>query len=135
MNFDNVMRYSKNHEWIKLINQENVGNNKYAYIGITAFAKKELGDIVYLDIEEEILGKTMNKNEVFGTIEAVKTVSDLFIPISGIVLEINEQLISQPEILHKDPYEEWMIKIKILDINEYHGLMSFQEYEEYTKKT
>ncbi|WP_185855691.1 glycine cleavage system protein H [Blattabacterium cuenoti] len=131
------LKYSKNHEWVGIINYDNSyidNNNKnkyHAFIGITYFAQKELGDIVYLDIDNSILKKEIKEKEVFGTIEAVKTVSDLFMPVSGIILEINDKLISNPELINKNSYEEWMIKIIILDISTYDKLMSFKEYEKY----
>lgn len=121
----NNLKYSKNHEWIGLeVNKEN------AYIGITHFAQKELGDIIYLDIDETVVGTEIQEGKVFGTIEAVKTVSDLFMPVSGTILEINKVLFSKPEYINKNPYEEgWILQIKILDTKEYDRLMSFEEYK------
>lgn len=123
----NNLKYSKNHEWIGLeVNKEN------AYIGITHFAQKELGDIIYLDIDETVVGTEIQEGKVFGTIEAVKTVSDLFMPVSGTILEINKVLFSKPEYINKNPYEEgWILQIKILDTKEYDRLMSFEEYKKY----
>ncbi|WP_185869806.1 glycine cleavage system protein GcvH [Blattabacterium cuenoti] len=121
----NNLRYSKNHEWIRLEQNE---KNK-AYIGISTFAKKELGDIVYLDVENSIIGKEIKEGKVFGTIEAVKTVSDLFMPVSGYIIEINKELLSKPELLNKN---SWIIRIKMLDIKEYNKLMSLEEYKKYT---
>ncbi|WP_185862327.1 glycine cleavage system protein GcvH [Blattabacterium cuenoti] len=127
----NHLRYSKNHEWIGLKIQNEIQNKK-AYVGITNFAKKELGDIIYLDIEDTIIGKIIKKGEIFGTIEAVKTVSDLFMPVSGCILEINKKLLSKPEQINKDSYNKgWMIIIEILYIKEYKKLMSLEEYNKY----
>ena len=107
MEFPKELKYSKDHEWLKV-----VGN--IAYIVITEFAQAELGDIVFVDIDTE--GETLEKEEVFGSIEAVKTVSDLFMPISGSVLEFNKKLNDIPELINSDPYEEgWIIKIEISD--------------------
>ncbi|WP_185878634.1 glycine cleavage system protein GcvH [Blattabacterium cuenoti] len=123
----NNLKYSKNHEWIGL--EVNKGKT---YIGITHFAQKELGDIIYLDIEESVVGTEIQEGKVFGTIEAVKTVSDLFMPVSGKILELNKVLFSKPEHINKNPYEEgWIIQIKILDTKEYDRLMSFEEYKKY----
>ncbi|WP_185860088.1 glycine cleavage system protein GcvH [Blattabacterium cuenoti] len=123
----NNLKYSKNHEWIGFeVNKEK------AYIGITHFAQKELGDIIYLDIDDTIIGTKVQEGKVFGTIEAVKTVSDLFMPVSGNILELNKVLLSKPEYINKNPYETgWIIQIKILDIKEYDRLMSFEEYKKY----
>ncbi|WP_185866773.1 glycine cleavage system protein GcvH [Blattabacterium cuenoti] len=123
----NNLKYSKNHEWIGFeVNKEK------AYIGITHFAQKELGDIVYLDIDEIVIGTEMKEGKVFGTIEAVKTVSDLFMPVSGKILEINKILFSKPEYINKNPYEEgWILQIEILEKKEYNRLMSFEEYKKY----
>ncbi|WP_185882089.1 glycine cleavage system protein GcvH [Blattabacterium cuenoti] len=121
----NNLKYSKNHEWIGL-------NKEKAYIGITHFAQKELGDIIYLDIDDTVIGTEVQEGNVFGTIEAVKTVSDLFMPVSGNILEINKILLSKPEYINKNPYEKgWILQIKILDIKEYDRLMSFEEYKKY----
>ncbi|AWU39381.1 glycine cleavage system H protein [Blattabacterium punctulatus CPU2] len=132
MNFNNL-KYSKNHEWIGLYGFNNDNNNENIYaVGITHFAQKELGDIVYLDIEETIIGTKIKEGNIFGTIEAVKTVSDLFMPVSGKILEFNKILLSNPEYLNKDSYNEgWILKIKILNKKEYDILMSFKEYKKY----
>lgn len=123
----NNLKYSKNHEWIGL-----EVNKKKACVGITHFAQKELGDIIYLDIDETIVGTEVQEGKVFGTIEAVKTVSDLFMPVSGLILEFNKVLLSKPEYINKNPYEEgWILQIKILDTKEYDRLMSFEEYKKY----
>ena len=107
MNFPSELKYTKDHEWIRV-----EGND--AYIGITEFAQHELGDIVYVDISSK--GKEVAKEEVFGTVEAVKTVSDLFMPLTGTVNETNPALDSQPELVNTDPYGQgWMVKISIKD--------------------
>lgn len=105
MNFPKELKYTKDHEWVKI-------EGNIATIGITEFAQKELGDIVYVEVET--LGEELEPGEVFGTVEAVKTVSDLFMPLSGEVFELNEELEQSPELVNEDPYGEgWMIKIKI----------------------
>ncbi|HSJ69833.1 MAG TPA: glycine cleavage system protein GcvH [Anditalea sp.] len=121
MNFPKELKYTKDHEWIKI-------EGDTATIGITEFAAKELGDIVYVEVET--LGETIEHGEVFGTVEAVKTVSDLFMPIEGEVLEFNENLESSPELVNEDPYGDgWMIKVKISgDLPE--DLLSSEEYTE-----
>ena len=120
MNFPEELRYTKDHEWIRL-------EGDVAVVGITDFAQSELGDIVYVEIETE--GDELGKDEVFGTVEAVKTVSDLFMPVSGTVVEINPALEDAPETVNTDPYGDgWMIKIKIDDINEYEALMPADAY-------
>lgn len=107
MNVPENLQYTEDHEWVRFEGDE-------AYIGITDFAQGELGDIVYVEIETE--GESLGDGEVFGTVEAVKTVSDLFMPISGEVLEINEGLESNPEVVNSDPYGDgWMIKVKVAD--------------------
>lgn len=120
MNFPADLKYTKDHEWIRI-------SDDTATVGITEFAQNELGDIVYVEIETE--GETLSESEVFGTIEAVKTVSDLFMPMSGEVTEINSGLEDNPEIVNSDPYGEgWMIKIKFdgsLD-----DLLSSEQYQE-----
>ena len=120
MNFPEELRYTKAHEWIRL-------EGDVAVIGITDFAQSELGDIVYVEIETE--GETLGQDDVFGTVEAVKTVSDLFMPVSGEVIAVNESLNDGPEVVNGDPYGDgWMIKIKIDDINEYEALMPADAY-------
>ncbi len=120
MQFPENLKYTKDHEWIL------IEGNK-ATIGITDFAQSELGDIVYVDINS--LGKTMKKEEVFGTIEAVKTVSDLFMPVSGVINTINEELNNAPESVNKDPYGSgWIIKITLTNADELTSLMSAAEY-------
>ena len=115
------LKYTNDHEWVKI-------ENDFAIVGITNFAQKELGDIVYIEIES--LSQKINRGEIFGTIEAVKTVSDLFMPISGKIIEINEKLDSEPELVNNDPYGDgWMIKIKIEDGLEIEKLLDFSVYE------
>ncbi len=121
MNFPDNLKYTKDHEWVRVEGNE-------AYIGITDFAQGELGDIVYVEIETK--GESLAKEEIFGTVEAVKTVSDLFMPISGTVLEVNPKLESNPEGVNKDPYVDgWMIKISIKDNAELSSLMSVSDYK------
>jgi glycine cleavage system H protein len=120
MNFPENLKYTKDHEWIRVEGQD-------AYIGITDFAQSELGDIVYVEIETD--GETLDREDVFGTVEAVKTVSDLFMPLSGTVLEINPKLDGNPELVNKDPYGDgWMIKISVKDAAEVNDLMSADDY-------
>jgi glycine cleavage system H protein len=121
MQFPDNLKYSKDHEWIRVEGDE-------AYVGITAFAAGELGDIVFVDVDTE--GESLDKDEVFGSVEAVKTVSDLFLPVSGEVLEFNEALEDAPESVNDDPYGDgWMVKIKIADASEVDGLMDAAAYE------
>lgn len=121
MNFPAELKYTKDHEWIKI-----EGNT--AIVGITEFAQRELGDIVYVDIPS--VGKEVAKEETFGTVEAVKTVSDLFMPLTGTVTDINPALDSQPELVNTDPYGEgWMVKIAIKDVAEVDGLLSAEAYQ------
>ncbi len=116
------LKYTKDHEWVSL-------EGDIATVGITHFAQKELGDIVYVEVET--LDQTLEKDEVFGTVEAVKTVSDLFLPLSGEIIEFNEALESKPEIVNSDPYGEgWMIKIKISNSAEIDSLLSSESYKE-----
>jgi len=122
MKFPNELKYSKDHEWIRL-----EGEN--AYIGITEFAQGELGDIVFVDVETH--EEDLDKEEVFGSIEAVKTVSDLFMPISGTVLEFNQKLENSPELINSDPYGDgWIIKILVSDISELDSLLDADMYKE-----
>ena len=121
MNVPENLKYTKEHEWIRIEDGE-------AYVGITDFAQSELGDIVFVEIETE--GESLDKNEVFGTIEAVKTVSDMYMPISGEVLEINENLEDTPDVVNKDPYGDgWMIKIKIGNQDEVADLLDANQYK------
>ena len=122
MNFPQELKYTKDHEWVRV-------NGDTAVIGITDFAQGELGDIVYVDIDT--IGETVEKEKVFGTVEAVKTVSDLFMPVSGEILELNSLLEGQPEMVNKDPYGEgWMVKVKITNPSELDGLLSADQYRE-----
>lgn len=121
MNFPSELKYTKDHEWV------NISGNE-ATIGITDFAQRELGDIVYVDINS--VGSEVGKEEVFGTIEAVKTVSDLYMPVTGTVQEINDDLNNSPELVNSDPYGKgWIIKISISDITELDGLLSAEDYK------
>ncbi len=121
MNVPKELKYTKDHEWLSL-------DGEVATVGVTDFAQSELGDIVYIEVET--LDEMLEKEEVFGTVEAVKTVSDLFMPISGEVIEFNEKLETNPEVVNEDPYGEgWMIKIKVSDENELNELLSSDEYE------
>ena len=121
MNFPAELKYTKDHEWIRIEGGD-------VYIGITEFAQGELGDIVYVDITSK--GKEVNKEDVFGTVEAVKTVSDLFMPLTGTVNEINPALDNQPELVNSDPYGEgWMVKISIKDASEIDSLLSAEAYK------
>lgn len=120
MNYPANLKYTKEHEWIL------VDGNK-AKIGITHFAQKELGDIVYLDINTQ--GKKIAQNEIFGTIEAVKTVSDLYMPVTGTILSINTVLEADPQFVNMDPYGEgWMVEIELADEGELAGLLSADDY-------
>lgn len=121
MNIPQELKYTKDHEWIKLEGNE-------ALIGITDFAQKELGDIVYVEIESE--GDELDKGDVFGTVEAVKTVSDLFMPIAGKIIEVNENLETAPETVNSDPYEKgWMIKVELSDTSGLDDVLSADEYK------
>jgi len=120
MNVPADLRYSKDHEWIRI-------EGDHAYIGITDFAQGELGDIVFVDIPTE--GETLEAEEVFGSVEAVKTVSDLYLPIAGEVVEVNANLDSNPESVNSDPYGAgWMVKIKVIDALEADQLMNAEAY-------
>jgi glycine cleavage system H protein len=122
MNIPENLKYTKDHEWILV-------EGDTATVGITEFAQGELGDIVFVEIETE--GEDLDKEEVFGTIEAVKTVSDLYMPITGNVVEVNDELEGQPDLVNKEPYAGgWMIKIKIADAAELDELLSADEYKE-----
>ena len=122
MKFPENLKYSKDHEWVRI-----EGEN--ALIGITAFAQGELGDIVFVDVDTE--GETLDKDEVFGTIEAVKTVSDLFMPVSGEVLEFNAKLEDEPELINTDSYGDgWVVKISLADANELDNLLDSASYQE-----
>ena len=122
MNFPSNVKYTSEHEWIRL-------EGGIAYVGITDYAQDQLGDIVFVDIPTE--GESLGKGETFGTIEVVKTVSDLFLPIGGEVLEINPALEEKPELVNQDPYGEgWLIKIKPTDISEMDDLLDAEAYKQ-----
>lgn len=121
MSFPAELKYTKEHEWVRIEGDQ-------ATVGITDYAQGELGEIVYVDVTSE--GETLAKEEVFGTIEAVKTVSDLFIPVSGEVVEFNSALEDQPELVNSDPYGEgWIIKVAVSDATEIDSLLSADEYK------
>jgi len=121
MNIPANLKYTKDHEWVKI-------DGDTATVGITDFAQNELGDVVYVEIETE--GEKLDEGEVFGTIEAVKTVSDLFMPIEGEVIEVNENIESNPESVNDDPYGNgWLIKIKVANASKFEELLSAEKYE------
>jgi glycine cleavage system H protein len=121
MNYPDNLKYSKDHEWVRVEGEE-------AYIGITAFAQSELGDIVFVDVDTE--GESLDQDEVFGSVEAVKTVSDLYLPVSGEIVEFNEALEDTPEAVNDDPYGEgWMVKMKMSDISQLDNLMDSDAYQ------
>jgi glycine cleavage system H protein len=121
MNIPSELKYTKDHEWIKI-------EGDTATVGITDFAQGELGDIVYVEVDT--LDETLDIEEVFGTVEAVKTVSDLFLPLSGEIIEFNESLEDEPEKVNTDPYGDgWMIKLKISDNSEVENLLSAEDYK------
>lgn len=121
MNIKENLKYTKDHEWVLIDGDE-------ATIGITDFAQGELGDIVFVEVET--VGEVLDREEVFGTIEAVKTVSDMFMPISGEVIAFNEELEATPELVNQDPYEKgWIVKIKISDVTELEDLLSSEDYK------
>ena len=120
MNFPANLRYTKDHEWVSL-------DGNVATIGITDFAQRELGDIVYIDISSK--GKPLSAEDVFGTVEAVKTVSDLFLPVAGTITEINPKLDAQPELVNSDPYGDgWMVKMTVNDVVDVEKLMNAETY-------
>jgi len=122
MNIPSNLKYTKDHEWVLI-------DGDIAIVGITDFAQKELGDIVYVEVET--LDQTLNKDEVFGTVEAVKTVSDLFLPLSGEIFEFNDELESNPEDVNTDPYGKgWMVKVKISNAAEVEELLSSDTYKQ-----
>jgi glycine cleavage system H protein len=122
MNIPENLKYTKDHEWIKV-------DGDQVTVGITDYAQNELGDIVFVEIETE--GETLDKEEVFGTVEAVKTVSDIFMPVSGEVVEVNPKLEDSPEIVNKDPYGEgWLIKVNLSDKSEIDDLLDADKYKE-----
>ena len=122
MNIPANLKYTKDHEWVSI-------DGDIATVGITDFAQKELGDIVYVEVET--LDQTLDKDEVFGTVEAVKTVSDLFLPLSGEIIEFNADLEATPESVNSDPYGAgWMVKVKISNLEEIDSLLSSEGYKE-----
>lgn len=122
MNIPSELKYTKDHEWVRI-------EGDFAFVGITDFAQRELGDIVYVEVETQ--GETLDKEEVFGTVEAVKTVSDLFLPLSGEIVAFNEALEQAPEKVNADPYGDgWMIKVKFSDASEIDTLLSVEQYRE-----
>lgn len=124
MNIPAELKYTEDHEWLRI-------EGDTAIVGITDYAQGELGDIVYIEVET--VGETLDAGGVFGSVEAVKTVSDLFMPISGTVVEFNESLEGEPEVVNTDPYGDgWMVKIKIEDSSQLDGLMDAAAYEEHT---
>ena len=121
MNIPSNLKYTKDHEWVSI-------EGDIATVGITDFAQRELGDIVYVEVET--LDQNLDKDEVFGTVEAVKTVSDLFLPLAGEIIEFNEGLETEPELVNQDPYGAgWMIKIKLADLDEVDSLLSDDQYK------
>ena len=126
MNFPENVNYSSDHEWVRM-------EGDVAYVGITDFAQSELGDIVYVDVTSE--GETLGKGEVFGSIEAVKTVSDLMMPVTGKILELNPELEDKPELINQDPFGEgWILKVTVSDAAELKELMSAAAYKEMVGK-
>ena len=120
MNIPKTLRYTKDHEWISI-------DGEIATVGITDFAQRELGDIVYIEVES--IGESLNADDVFGTVEAVKTVSDLFLPIDGEIKEFNENLEDSPEDVNQDPYNKgWIIKVKVANPNDFNNLLNSEEY-------
>ncbi|MBS1809924.1 MAG: glycine cleavage system protein GcvH [Acidobacteria bacterium] len=124
--FPDNLSYTKDHEWLRL-------SGDTAYVGITDFAQQSLGDIVYVELPK--VGDTFEISDPFGSVESVKSVNELFIPVSGEVLEVNEALADAPELVNNDPYRDgWMIKIKVVDTTEVDGLLSAAEYEDFVKE-
>jgi glycine cleavage system H protein len=119
-NFPEDLKYTKDHEWVRV-------SGDTATVGITDYAQGELGDIVYVEVET--VGDSLSQHDVFGTVEAVKTVSDLFMPVSGEILELNDKLDGEPELVNKDPYGDgWMVKVRLSNPSEVDGLMSAADY-------
>ena len=120
MNLPENLRYTKDHEWVRL-------EGEFAYVGITDFAQSELGEIVFIEVET--VGETMEAGEIFGSVEAVKTVSDLLLPVSGEIVEFNEKLEEEPELVNNDPYGEgWMVKITVSNPSDLDSLLTPEEY-------
>ena len=120
MNTPTNLKYSKDHEWVRL-------EGEFAYVGITDFAQSELGEIVFIEVET--VGETMEAGEIFGSVEAVKTVSDLLLPVSGEIVEFNEKLEEEPELVNNDPYGEgWMVKITVSNTSDLDSLLTPEEY-------
>lgn len=125
MKLPDNLRYSKEHEWVRQ-------DGDFVYVGITDYAQDQLSDVVFLDVDTE--GETLSKDEIFGSVEAVKTVSDLFMPISGEIVEVNEELEDNAQYVNDDPYEKgWMIKIKPSDTSEIENLMTASDYKSFTE--
>tara|TARA_B110000438_G_C15581998_1_gene550035 strand:- start:27 stop:404 length:378 start_codon:yes stop_codon:yes gene_type:complete len=125
MNIPEKLKYTKDHEWIKV-------DSSFAYVGITDFAQSELGDVVFIEMPN--VGDTFEKNDVFGTIEAVKTLADLFLPVSGKIVEVNEKLDSQPELVNSDPYADgWIVKLEISNTSDLETLLNNNDYKELIK--
>lgn len=121
MNIPAELKYTSDHEWLKI-------DGEIAYVGITEFAQSELGDVVFVEVETE--GEVLAKGESFGTIEAVKTVSDMYMPVGGEIMEFNPELTTSPELINKDPYGEgWVIKVRIEDAEELNDLLSAEQYK------
>ncbi len=117
--------YSKSHEWVKKLDNDEV------LVGITDFAQSELGDVVFVDLPEA--GDSISQEEEFGAVESVKAASDLIAPITGEILEVNEDLVGEPELLNQDPYGNWLLKVKLENTDELDGLMNSEEYQEFIK--
>mgnify|MGYP001265062556 FL=1 len=125
MNIPEKLKYTKDHEWIKV-------DSSFAYVGITDFAQSELGDVVFIEMPN--VGDTFEKNDVFGTIEAVKTLADLFLPVSGKIVEVNENLDSQPELVNSDPYKDgWIVKLEISNTSDLKTLLDNNDYKQLIK--
>lgn len=125
MEYPDNLKYTEEHEWIRV-------EGDVAYVGVTDHAQNELGDVVYVEIETE--GEELSQNDVFGTVEAVKTVSDLYLPVSGKILEKNAELENTPELVNQSPYEDgWMIKLQITNPEELEGLLTAEAYEEFVE--
>lgn len=123
MNIPETLKYTEEHEWVKV-------EDTIAYVGVTDYAQSELGDVVYVEIETE--GEELEQNAIFGTVEAVKTVSDLYLPISGKIVEVNEKLADNPELVNSDPYGEgWMIKIEFTNAAQLQGLLDAGSYQNF----